>query len=77
MGMCRLTKINPFNFICLQETKRERNDFLFDKIWGRQSCEWIAKPSVGLSGDILTTSLAGTVVVKNSFSRPGFSWPLC
>ena len=50
-----LVRQNKVQFLCIQETKSNRlNDFDVNALWGRNNKNWVASPSTGISGGIIS-----------------------
>lgn len=57
----------------LQETKRgDIMTLLVSRLWGGDDFKWLAQPSCGLFGGILSIWLKGIFNFLFSFSQPGF-----
>lgn len=62
-----------FDMCFIQETKRKEIDTsIVSRMWGGDDVEWIAQPSDGLSGGILTCWRKGILSVLFSFSQTGY-----
>lgn len=71
--LASLIRTGGFDFICLQETKREvTQEKQIGLLWGNQLFNSVAKPSRGLSGGILSSWLVGSWSVKFTFIGSGF-----
>lgn len=68
-----LISTGNFNFICLQETKREiLEENQISQLWGNLLFEYVVKPANGQSGGLLSSWVAGSCDFKFSFMGTGF-----
>lgn len=71
--LASLIRTGKFDFICLQETKRESLDNnQIGQLWGNYQFDWSFMPSRGLSGGILSSWLVDSWSVNFSFKGVGF-----